>query len=42
VISEPGSTSETDTTFWWLIGGGAMLIAMSLGWVVIERRKRGE
>ena len=35
-------TGTMETTSWWLIGGGAMLIAMSLGWVVIERRKRGE
>lgn len=40
-VTGTGSTAP-GVEFWWLIGGGAMLIAMSLGWVVIERRKRGE
>lgn len=40
-VTGTGSTAP-GAEFWYLIGGGAMLIAMSLGWVVIERRKRGE
>jgi hypothetical protein len=39
--TDTGSTA-VGAEFWYLIGGGAMLIAMTLGWVVIERRKRGE